>query len=180
MLWSDAELDEFINEAQREYAVQSRAFSGAFEAVAGRHGTFKCPPDFIEPIRFIGTDGYSRPLISWKHAEENYGDFRKAPGTDVRAIITDFDSFGTLRVFPCVPKGTRLGTLFYTRLAAPDTLETTNDDAIESHALYQALMYSANSMYSLFYDKFAQAVNRECTDRRGLSVTSSIREGCFY
>lgn len=180
LLWSDAELDEFINEAQREYSIQARSFVGEFKVFAGEDGTFECPSDYIEPVRFLGVDGFSRPFVSWKRIEEDYGDFRSINGNDVRAIITDFDSFGTLRVFPTVPIGTELGRLFYTRVSTDGELETTNEDAIENHALHQALLYSEKPQYLLRYRQFLQAVNRESTDRRGLAANSNIREGCFF
>ena len=180
LVWDDTALDYAINEAQREYAILSGSLVGSVTVPALENGVFSLPDDFLVPIKFIDTKGYEVPFYSWRNIHAKYPDFRKVTGTELQAIITDFDGYGKLRLFPVLPESENVGTLYYQRLPQKDKLETKNVRAIELHSLFQAFMIDANPSASVYYNQFAQAVNEENAVQRGMKTKSRLRRGRFF
>ena len=180
LMWDDTALDGIINEAQREYSLLSGSLVGSFEVTATVSGVCECPGDYIEPVKMIGVDGHEKALYSWRYLDELFPDFREIPGSELRGIITDFDGFGKIRVFPKLPAGTPAGKLYYKRLAAADRIETQDVEAIELHCLYQVFLLTGKGSAGIYYKKFIDLVNRESSGRRGLGAKSGIRRGRFF
>jgi hypothetical protein len=180
LVWDDDGLDRIIDEAQREYAILSGSLVGSFVLESREGGVSDAPSDFIEPVKFIGSDNFEKPLYSWRYLHKRYPDFRAVTGTEVRGIVTDFDGYGKVRLFPVIPGGIEVGTLYYKRLPAPGVIETTNIDAIEAHCLFQAFLLSDHRSAESYYSRFMEGVNRESHVQRGLNVKSRIRRGRFF
>ena len=180
MVWSDADIDRIINEAQREYAIVSGSLIGKVAVTIPSNGVFVAPDNFIEPVSFVGTDGMKMPLYSWRYLHDLYPDFRNVPGSEIRGLVDDFDGFGKFRAFPKVPGGTMVGTLCYKRFPEKDKLETTNIGAIEQHCLFQMFLLMGNGVAGDYYRNFITAINREGVAQRGMKNHSNIRRGRFF
>ena len=180
LLFADAEIDDMINGAQREYAFCSGSLVGEMSVTIPEHGVFSAPPDFFEPVKFIGSDGFEKPFFSWKYLHDQYPDFRSVPGSELRGIVTDFDGFGKFRLFPVLLPGSSAGTFFYHRLPAKDKIETSNSEAIENHCLYQAFLLAGNNAAGIWYDRFNAAVNAEISLYRNMRPRSPYRYGRFF
>ena len=180
VLWDDAGLDSMIDEAQREYAMQSGELTGECRITATGNGVFDTPADFLKPLYFIGSDHLEKPFRSWRSLHDQYPDFRAVTGSALLGIVTGFDSYGKLRLFPRLPAGTDAGTLFYQRCPAAGTPETRNADAILDHLLYQACLVIGNDSASLYYDRFITAARRGSTTPGGMRLGSRFRSGRFF
>lgn len=181
LVWDDTALDYAINEAQREYAILSGSLVGSVSVHSSESGVFSLPDDYLAPVKFIDNKGYEVPFYSWRNIHDKYPDFRKQKGAFVQAIITDFDGYGKLRLFPILPVSlTPVGKLYYQRLPKKDIIETKNVRAIELHSLFQAFMIDGNPSASVYYNQFAQAVNEESAVQRGMKTKSRLRRGRFF
>lgn len=180
LLFADAEIDDMINEAQREYALCSGSLIGEMTVTTPERNVFSAPQDFFEPVKFIGADGLEKPFFSWKYLHDRYPDFRTVPGSELRGIVTDFDGFGRFRLFPALLSGSAAGTFFYHRLPAKDKIETANNEAIENHCLYQAFLLAGNGAAGIWYDRFNAAVNAESSLYRNMRPRSPYRGGRFF
>jgi len=180
LVWDDDALDRTINEAQREYAILSGSLVGSVAVHSSESGVFSLPDDFILPVKFIGKDGWEVPFYSWRNIHAKYPDFRKVTGTNLQCIITDFDGYGKMRLFPVLPQSENVGTLYYQRMPQKDKLETKNKRAIELHSLFQAFLIDGNPSASTYYTRFLQAVNEENAVQRGMKTKSRLRRGRFF
>lgn len=181
LVWDDTALDYAINEAQREYAVLSGSLLAKVSVHATESGVFSLPDNFLVPVKFLDVKGYEVPFYSWKNIHDKYPDFRRVTGTELHAIITDFDGYGKIRLFPRIPVSMNpVGTLYYQRLPKQNVIETKNVRAIELHSLFQAFLIDANPSASVYYNQFVQAVNEESSIQRGMKAKSSIRRGRFF
>lgn len=180
LLWDDASLDRIINEAQREYSMLAGSFVGTFDLESSEDGVSDVPDDFIEPIKFIGSDNLDKPIYSWRYLHSCYPDFRSIFGTELRGIVTDFDGYQKVRLFPRLPSGIFAGKLYYKRLAKPNVIETTNISAIEQHCFFQVFLLSDHKSAGTYYSRFVESVNKESSVQRGLKTKSNIRRGRFF
>lgn len=181
LVWDDTALDYAINEAQREYAILGGSLVASMAVIPTENGVFSLPNDYLVPVKFIDAKGYEIPFYSWRNIHDKYTDFRKVTGNIVQSIITDFDGFGKLRLFPIVPAGlSPVGTLYYQRLPKKDTIETKNVRAIELHSLFQAFMIDGNPSAAVYYNRFIKAVNEESAVQRGMKTKSRLRRGRFF
>lgn len=180
LLFADAEIDDMINEAQREYALCSGALVGEMAVTAPEQHVFTAPADFFGPVKFIGRDGFEKPFFSWKYLHDRFPDFRTVTGTELRGIVTDFDGFGKFRLFPALPAGSAAGTFFYKRLPEADTIETANGEALQNHCLYQAFLLAGNDAAAIWYDRFNAAVKAESSLYRNMRPRSPYRRGRFF
>lgn len=180
LLWDDIGLDRIINEAQREYAIASGSLVGSYDIESSKRGISSAPNDFIEPIKFIGSDGFEKPLYSWRYLHSRSPDFRAVTGNEVEGIITDFDGYGKVRLFPIIPPGETVGKLYYKRLPRADVIETINLDAIEKHSLFQVFLLSSHRSAEVYYNRFIESVNSENSVQRGLKTSSPVRRGRFF
>jgi len=176
--FTDALLSEVIGEAQREYSLMSGELIARSPIRAGKGGVCAVPADFIYPVKFIGTDGQEKPFYSWRYLNDQYGDFRKVCGSELRGVIFDFESFGKMRLFPQLPEGTEAGTLYYARLAKADELEVNDLEAVKDHALFQMFLLSGNNAAGEYYDRFVNRLNEGAVRKRNLR--SAVRRGRFY
>lgn len=179
LLWSDTELDEMIDEAQREYALYSGALTGSFELISSG-AIMAMPADFIAPLRCFDPDGIELPIVSWKMLHARHADFRSITGTRCESICFDFYGFGRFRIFPLVPDGTACGRILYSRLPAAGTIEVRDQDALESHVLFQASMFSDLGSAGKYWDDFIKSA----TAVRGGNLTTNnkpkARRGRFF
>lgn len=180
LLWDDSALDGIINEAQREYSILSGSITDSIHVFGTENGVFLLPDDFLEPVRFIGSDKLEKPFYSWRYLDQLYPDFRNITGSGARGIIFDFDNWGNARIFPRIPDKLFAGTLFYKRLAATNKIETRNLEAVEQHCLYQVFSLTGKEGASRYYAQFLDSVNEEGNLYRSLSAGSRIRKGCFF
>lgn len=180
LLWTDAELDSIINEAQREYSLYSGALIGKVNVVSMTGDVFDAPYDFIEPLRFVDGDGYEIPFVSWRRLNEEYSDFRKVTGKQVLCACFDYDGYGKYRLFPSLPAGMNVGYLHYSRLAGADILEAKNMDAVKQHCLYQMFLLSGKEAMSNYWNNFIKSVNGEVRSTRTMRNRGDLREGRFY
>lgn len=181
LVWDDTALDYAINEAQREYAILGGSLVAQTKVYATESGVFSLPDDYLVPVKFIDNYGIEVPFYSWRNIHDKYPDFRKVTGNNIQAIITDFDGFGKLRLFPLLPTSlSPVGTLYYQRLPEKDKLETQNVRAIELHSLFQAFMIDGNPSAAVYYNRFVQAVNEENAVQRGMKTKSRLRRGRFF
>ena len=180
LLWDEPALDRIINEAQREYSILSGSLIGESEVKATRTGVCRYPSDFIEVVRFIGTDGDEKGLFSWRYLDDLYPDFRAETGTEARGLVTDFDGYGKYRIFPKLPEGTTAGKVYYKRLAKANELETRNTEALEQHCYYQVFLLTGKGQASEYYRRFVKLVNEEGENYRGLRNSSPVRFGRYF
>ena len=180
LLWDDAALDRLINEAQREYSLLSESLTGKVEIVSGSDPVNSLPDNFISPVKFIGTDNREKPFYSWRYLHDQYPDFRKITGTELRGVVTDFDGFGKIRLFPRLPVGRIAGTLYYQRTPVKNQIETDNTEAIRLYSLFYVFMHSGNRAAGDYYERFRAAVNAESTTRRSVTSRSPYRRGRFF
>ena len=178
--WPDAALDEIIDGAQRECAIFTGALIGEIEFTANGRGVYSAPDDFIEPVRFVAADGGDVPVLSWRALAHDYGDFRHRTGDRPAAVCFDFEGFGQFRVYPMLPAGAKLGTLYYRRLAEAGKLEMHDTDAIEEHALYQLFGAERKEQFSNHYDRFLSLVRREARSNLTTCNRRPVRGGLFY
>lgn len=180
LIWDDAGLDRIINEAQREYSIFSGSLVGSWLVESEENGVSEAPADFIEPVKFIGSDNFEKPLYSWRYLHSRYPDFRAVAATEVRGIVVDFDGYRKVRLFPKIPAGVTVGNLYYKRLPAMNVIETTNINAIETHCLFQVFLLSDHRSAVSYYDRFIESINQERHVQRGLKANSGIRRGRFF
>ena len=178
--WTDAALDEVIDEAQRECAIFTGALIGRIEVTANERGIYDAPDDFIEPVRFVAADGDDVPVVSWRALAHDYGDFRHRTGDRPAAVCFDFEGFGMFRSSPKLPAGKKLGTLYYRRLAERGAVEMRDTDAIEAHALFQLFSAEKKEQSGSHYDHFMTIVNREARSSQTTCDRRPVRGGAFY
>lgn len=179
LLWSDAELDEIINEAQREYSLYTGTLTASVTVFSTENEVHDAPPDFIEPIQFINHSGYEIPIVSWQKLNVLYPDFRKVTGNCIQAVCFDFDGYKKFRFFPKTPPG-ESGTLFYRRTAKKNKIDTRNREAIKQHALFQIFMLTGKSAFENYWKNFLMAVNREARSPQTMRNRKDICGGRFY
>lgn len=181
LVWDDTALDYAINEAQREYAILGGSLVAQTKVYATESGVFSLPDNFLVPVKFIDAYGFEVPFYTWRNIHEKYPDFRKVTGTHLQAVITDFDGYGKIRLFPVLPVSlSPVGTLYYQRLPEKDKLETKNIRAIELHSLFQAFMIDGNPSAAVYYNQFVKAVNEESAVQRGMKTKSRLHRGRFF
>lgn len=180
LVFDDGELDLMIDEAQREYAFHAGTLTGEMTVTFPAGGVFTAPADYFEPVKFIGADGFEKPFISWRKLHDDFPDFRAVTGSLIRGVIPDFDGFGKFRLFPALPVGSAAGTFFYHRLPVEGKIETTNNEALQNHCLYQAFLLSGNNAAGVWYDRFNAAVNEEISRYRDMRPRSPYRRGRFF
>lgn len=180
LLWDDSALDDLINEAQREYSILTGSLIGVYDVVTTQDGICAAPDNFIEPVKFIASDGFEKPFFSWKRLHDDYPDFRTVTGSAIQGLCMDFDDFGYFRTFPVLPPGINAGQLFYKRTPKLNTLETANTAAITAHCLFQAFLLLGNSAAQNYYNDFIRLCNAEQSVQRNLGNVSSYRSGRFF
>lgn len=178
--WTDAALDEIIDEAQRECALFTGALIGKIEVAANESGVNVAPDDFIEPVRFISVRSEDVPVVSWRALAHTYGDFRKREGSDPAAVCFDFDGFGIFRFYPRLAAGNVIGTLYYRRLPSPGTWEGCDVDAVMEHALYQLFTLEGKEQSRMHYDHFLKLVNLEARSSLTTHNRRPVRRGVYY
>lgn len=179
-LRTDADMDRMIDEAQKEYALLAGSLLGEWTVEIPAGGVVSCPRDFLEPVRFLDPAGFERPLFSWRRLHELYPDFRNVSGNLPEGLVTDFDGFRKVRVFPALPEGTVAGTCVYRRMPKSDLLETDNQEAITMHVLFQLFLLDGQNTAGIFHQRFLAAVNREKTLQRSLKTRKTYRRGRFF
>lgn len=180
LLGDDDFLDGLIDEAQREYALLSGSLIGEAEIQDNGKGVFECPPDWIEAVRAIGTDGVEIPFYSWKYLNGLYPDFRVLQGGCVKGLVTDFDGFRKLRIFPRQVKGEYIGKIYYKRLSSGGKLEVKNREAVEQYSIYEIFLLAGKNEAITYYNRFLDLVNGESSQVRGIDVKRRIRRGRFF
>lgn len=180
LLWDDSGLDRIINEAQREYSIFSGSLVGSFDIESPEGGVSDAPDDFIEPIKFIGSDNFEKPLYSWRYLHVRYPDFRSVTGNEIDGLVTDFDGYRKIRLFPVIPAGILVGRLYYKRLPVLNVIETTNTEALEMHSLFQVFLLSDHRSAETYFNRFVESVDKEGSVQRGLKTKSHIRRGRFF
>ena len=178
--WTDAALDDIINEAQRECALFTGALVGREVFTANESGVLAVPDDFIEPVRFVSVKDEDVPVVSWRALARAHGDFRKLIGREPAAVCFDFDGFGLFRTFPQLPAGSGIGTLYYRRLPRVDVFEKLDYDAITEHALYQLFTFEGKEQAGAHYEHFLKLVNREARSSLTTRDRRPIRRGVYY
>lgn len=73
LLWDDSALDDLINEAQREYSILTGSLIGVYDVVTTQDGICAAPDNFIEPVKFIASDGFEKPFFPGKTARRLSG-----------------------------------------------------------------------------------------------------------
>ena len=179
-LRTDADMDRMIDEAQKEYALLAGSLLGEWTVEIPAGGVVSCPGNFLEPVRFLDPAGFDRPLFSWRRLHELYPDFRNVSGNLPEGLVTDFDGFRKVRVFPKLPAGTVAGTCVYRRTPAAGKLETDNLEAIAMHVCFQLFLLDGKSVAGTFYQRFLSAVNREKMLQRSLESRKPSRRGRFF
>lgn len=178
--WSDALLDEILYESQREYALYSGGLVGQFDIVSTGSPVLSLPEDFFQAIEVISIDGKDIPIVSFRKLAEDYGDFREDKGEEAKYCYFNFDSFGKFRIYPQVPSGTKVGTLYYKRLPRVAEWVCRNSVAIEQYALFLMYQFTGKSMAQNCYSAFMDAIHREQDQMVGFGSKKVIRKGVYY
>lgn len=178
--WSDALLDEILYEAQREYALNSGGLVGRYEIIATGSPVLSLPEDFFQAIEIISVDGTPIPIVSFRKLAEDHGDFREDKGSEAQYCCFNFDSFGKFRLYPQVPSGTKVGTLYYKRFPKADEWVCRNSVAIEQYALFLMYQFTGKNMAQNCYSAFIDAIHREQDQMVGFGSKNVIRKGVYY
>ena len=178
--WTDTALDEIINEAQREWALFTGALVGKIEITANERGTFAAPVDFFEPLRMVTPDNRDVPIVSWRRLNADHGDFRERTGDTPEAVCFDFDGYGIFRIFPRIPAGKKIGTLFYHRLPRMNTLEADDAGAVAAHSLYQLFRAENKAQAENHYNDFLTRVTGKARSWQTLRNRKNMRHGVYY
>lgn len=178
--WTDTALDEIINEAQREWALFTGSLVGKIEVTANERGTFAAPVDFYEPLRMTTPDNRDVPIVSWRRLNADHWDFRKRVGDIPEAVCFDFDGYGIFRIFPRIPAGKKIGTIFYHRLPRADVWENGDADAVAAHALYQLFRAENKAQAENHYNDFLNCVTGIARSWQTLRNRKSMRHGAYY
>ena len=176
--WSDAVLNGIINQAQREYSLYSGKLCGDCEVPFS--DVHAVPDDFIEPLKFIDSNGRDIPFVSWRYLNEMYPDFRKVTGNTLEFVCFDFDGYGKFRLFPHIKCDGYAGNLFYRRFAHEDVLENCNIQAVKSHCLYQMCFFAGKTLAENYWNEFINLVNKESRSDTVLKNIQRSRHGSFY
>jgi len=180
-MFTDDELDGFIDEAQREYCLLTGCLCGEKEAVAGFIGEpLSAPSDFFRPVSFTDVDGVVVPEIGWRELSQVM-DFRAQVGSAPRFVCYDFDTWGKYRVFPnCHDIGEVVGTLRYKRFPAKGILEIRDHDALRDYSLYLAFLHAGKDQYSMYLSQFNSAMNESRSMRESFYARPQTRTGVFF
>lgn len=176
--WSDALLDEILYEAQREYTLYSGGLVGRFDIVSTDSPVLSLPEDFFQAIEVLSVDGKDLPIISYRKLAEEHGDFREDKGELVKYCCFNFDSFGKFRIYPQVPAGTKVGTLYYKRFPVDGEWVCNNSVAIEQYALFMMYQFTGKKMAQNCYTAFLDAIYSE--EKLGFGSKKVVRKGVYY
>lgn len=179
-MFTDEELDAFIDSAQREYCVLTGALTGECKAIVPfRRGPCIAPPDFIRPVRVVGLDGREIPEIGWRRLGAD--DFRHAKASRPSFVMWDYDTWGQYRFYPaCVEDYSVVGTLYYSRMPKDGVLEVRERDALKDYALFLCFSHAGKPQASSYYSLFSDAVAKRNSLRGSLYTRPQVRRGCFY
>jgi len=180
LLWDDDGLDGLINEAQREYSLIAGTLTGTFNLLSTDLNIYAAPVDFIEPVRVYDADGLELGIYSWRLLEKQYGDWRTITGGFAKGICFDFDGHRKYRIFPKLESGVSVGHVVYKRVAAENTIETRNEDAIINHCLFQMFLLAGDSSTENYWTKFISSVQRENGSMQVMKARSRIRSGRYF
>ena len=138
--WTDAEITDYIDLAQRRISIASLALSGSLAYVGDSTLDFySLPDDFLEFTAFVLPNGKNLDLLSADTLDKYYtakfltDQTAQAP----IAICLDFGSWNELRFYPNPETGVAIGTLEYKRLAAGGSIEIEELDALADYALFR-------------------------------------------
>jgi hypothetical protein len=102
--WSDAELDDYLNEGQLEYVRHTQCLRGeAPITVKESQDAYTLPEDLLEIIRVEDSQGNLIEPTTSEALQRRYGNFRArtdSTGTDPSWYYSDLDGEGTLRFHP--------------------------------------------------------------------------------
>lgn len=140
--WSDEELKDYSNVAQRRYVISSLCLDGTQDYVGDSNlqGFYRLPDDFLDVIRFTVPEGNNIELVSFDTLDYRYtGNFlysttKQSP----LSFCLDFGSWNEIRFYPNPESGVAIGTLHYKRLPKDDIIEVDNLDALSSYVLFLA------------------------------------------
>ncbi len=181
LLYSDDELDIFINEAQREYAYRSLKLVGNVEFTNNGSNVFTLPTDFIQVIKVVNSnDNRELSVVSWKYLNSFYGDFRQVTGNYPQAVCFDFDSYGLMRVFPKVLYDDYSIKVYYARLSEVDILEIIDSEIIISYCLFQACLLTGKDSASSHFNDFVEKVQRESQSYHALKNSKPNRRSIYF
>lgn len=178
--WNDALLDEIINEAQREYALYSGCLTGRTELVSDGRESADLPADFIRVLKVFNPEKKEIPIKSFRQLAREYGDFRKISGVVARCAVFDFDGHKKYRIFPVLPAGMKIGTMYYERLPQTNILEVKNIEAVEAYALYMMFLMTGKDLANVWYDKFMKLVRKDNSAFYIPGIQHGYRTGRFY
>jgi len=99
--WTADELDDYINEGQKQFAEQTRCLRGE-TVISTKENieTYNFPADYLQLLRMEDDNGASLVLSDWRNLQERYGTkYRDATG-DPTTIYSDLDGHGQFRFYP--------------------------------------------------------------------------------
>lgn len=180
-MFSDEDLDTFLNTAQMEYCLRTGCLSASCEAVTPfGGGALRAPTDFLRPVHFDAPDGTELQEVSWRELGEQY-DFRRTVGDNPRFVCYDFDTWGLYRVYPCtLMDGVFVGTLHYKRTPKRGLVEIRDTDALRDYALYLCFMHAGKEQAASYLSQFEGEVNQWRSLRGSLYPRRQTRPGIFY
>ncbi len=100
-LFSEDDLDDLINEAQRDYAERTKALRSE-SVISSKENIeqYNFPADYLEFIRMEDDDGGKIIPKGWEWLEETYGEkYRDATGDPIY-LYSDLDGDGQFRFYP--------------------------------------------------------------------------------
>jgi hypothetical protein len=178
--WSDKLLDDILFEAQREYALFAETLTGEYKVISTASAVQTLPEDFFKVKRVISPDGKDIPIVSYRQLVDEYGDFRKIKGNQVKYFCFNFDGFGKMRIFPQVPADIFVGTIFYTRCPQYGEWDGKNADAIEKYALFQMCQFTGKKQAQNYYNDFIDIINSHDKNNLAFGNKNIERTGVFY
>lgn len=178
--WSDALLDDILDEAQREYALYSGGLVGKHDVVTVDNPIQSLPEDFFQIIQVTAPDGSDIPVVSYRELAEKYGDFRKDTGSKARFFCFNFDSFGKFRIYPQLPQNTFAGTIIYKRIPNAEEWNVLNTTAIEHYAMFLMYQFTGKAMAQNCFDAFMDCIYREQKQKLSAGSKKIVRTGVYF
>ena len=176
--WSDDELDIYINEAQREYAYKTLAFSKEIPFTLEAYtDLLPVPSDYIMAEKVV-VKNREMPVYDKGRAIDDYNvDFMRRSDR-VRAVSFSFDSWNLVRFIP-TPQESLAGVLFYKRLPVKDKLEVTNTDILMLYSLFQCYLRESDiEKASHYLGLFEKMLVKD--ERGSVKRGKNKRRGVFF